>query len=300
MKKFLIELVLFLLLFVGVDFILGEFLRYSEAHAIGGETERNYYINNKLSEDILVFGSSRAVGHYHPDVLQQELGMTVYDCGEDETGIICFYPKLNLIKQRHVPKAIIYDIYTPDLLDGLRYRNEDYLKTLKSSYGQTEAVDSMFARYDPSANIKLCSMLYQYNSVFLNIILDNIRSTDWYNKGFYQLNTGKMTQENPFDNNHHEYVYDSEKLYFLEKFIKENKNSIRIYFAISPIYGSSNDEMYDPIKGLCKKYDIPLLNHFCDTTFTLHKELFANQNHLNLKGAMLYSSAISNDIKAQY
>lgn len=296
MKKFLIQLFLFLLLFTGIDYALGEVLRYGEAHAIGGKTERNYYINHQTHEDILFFGSSRSMNHYVPKVFEDSLGMTAYNCGEDETGIVCFYPKLNLIKQRYTPKVIIYDVYYVDLLDSLRFQNIDFLKTLKTSYGST-AVDSIFNRYEPSSQYKMCSKLFRYNSNFLNILMDNARKTNWFSKGFYLLNTNQMQQEPVVDNSHHKYYYDAEKLSLLEKFIVENKDSIRLYFAISPEYGRTNDEMFQPVKDLCNKYSIPLLNHYCDTMFTRNKELFGNQNHLNQKGATLYSSQLANEIK---
>ena len=296
MKKFLIQLLFFLLFFAGVDCVLGELLHVGEAHAIGGKTERNYYIINKTNDNILVFGSSRALNHYSPKVFEKELHETMYNCGEDETGIICFYPKLNLIKQRYSPKRIIYDIYSADLLDSLRFQNADYLKTLKTSYGCTEAIDSMFSRYDASSTIKMISKLYQYNSTFFSVFLDNIRKTDYYEKGFYTMNDGMLKTEPFVDNLHKEYSYDKEKLRLLEQFIIDNKETIHLYFCISPEYGRTNDEMFQPIKDLCLKYNIPLLNHYCDTTFTRHKELFMNQNHLNLRGATIYSTLISKEI----
>lgn len=296
MKRFVLQLFIFLFLFALIDVALGNIIKIGETHAIGGKTERNFYINNKTKEDVLIFGSSRAVGHYNPEVFRKSMNMTMYDCGEDETGIVCFYPKINFIKQRYSPKIIIYDVYYVDLLDSLRFQNIDFLKTLKTSYGQTQSVDSAFWRYEPSSKYKMMSKLYRYNSSFLNIIIDNMRQTDWYDHGFYLLNSGKMHDEPFVDNSHKHYTYDFEKLRLLEKFISENKDSLQLYLAISPEYGRTNDEMYEPVKRLCKKYKVPLLNHYCDTTFTTHKELFVNQNHLNKEGATLYTSIVVSEL----
>ena len=222
--------------------------------------------------------------------------MSIYNCGENQTGIVCFYPKLNLIKQRYTPKVVLCDIYFVDLLDSLRFQNIDFLKTLKTSYG-TPCVDTMFTRYSPTSGIKMLSGMYRYNSSIFSILIDNFRITNYYYKGFYLLNTKKMEVVPPnMDNFHKHYAYDAEKLRLLERFIIENKDSIRLYFAISPEYGRTNDEMYVPVKSLCRKYYIPLFNHLCDTTFTLHKELFSNQNHLNQDGAAIYSKVIARQI----
>lgn len=297
MKRFLIQLSCFLVLTAVSDLCVGKLLRYAEAHATGGDTERIFHINIRSNEDVLIFGSSRATNHYNTKILEDSLNSMVYNCGENETGIVCFYPKLNLIKQRYTPKAIIYDVYYVDLLDSLRIKNIDFLKTLKTSYGTT-CVDSMFHRYESSTRYKMFSNMYRYNSSVASLLTDNFRTTGWwYYKGFYLLNTKKMENTPEVDNAHKHYSYDPEKIRLLELFIKENKDNIQLYFAISPEYGKTNDEMYNPIKQICKKYDIPLLNHLCDTTFTTHKELFSNQNHLNQDGAKLYSTMIVREIK---
>lgn len=275
---------------------MGLLLRYGEAHAIGGNTKRIYHINNICCDDVLVFGSSRSTNHYNTQILEDSLKMGVYDCGEDKTGIVCFYPKLNLMKQRYTPKIIIYDIYNFDLLDNPKYSNIDELKTLKSLYG-TECVDTMFSRYDASSRYKMWSNMYRYNSVVFQMLLDNIRTTNWYRKGFYLLNTKIMGGNPCVDNTHKVYNYDREKLRLLDLFITENKDSIRMAFAISPEYGKTNDDMYEPIKKMCNHYDIPLLNHLCDTVFTHHSDLFSNGNHLNQEGAKLYSRIIASEIK---
>lgn len=296
MKRFLLQLTIFLLLFAAIDFFFGKLLQYGELHAIGGDTEKHYYIHNKSCEDILIFGSSRSSNHYSPRVLEDSLHMTVYNCGENETGIVCFYPKLNMIKQRYTPKIIICDIYYVDLLDSLRFQNIDFLKTLKTSYG-TQCVDTMFIRYASTSKIKMLSGMYRYNSLIYSILVDNFRTTNWYYKGFYCLSTQKIKNVPIVDNTHHCYIYDTEKLRLLERLIIENKDRTRIFFAISPEFGKTNDEMYSPVKELCKQYNIPLLNHLCDTTFTRHKELFSNQNHLNIDGATLYTKIISKEIR---
>lgn len=297
MKRFILKISAFLILFAFVDFSIGKVLRCAESHARGGKSERNYYINHKTNEDILFFGSSRALNHYNPRVFEQTLGMTAYNCGEDETGIICFYPKLNLIKKRYKPKVIVYDVYLSDLLGDLRLQNIDYLKTLKTSYGIEESVDTMFWRYEPMSKYKMMSSLYRYNSSYLNILIDNIKGSRLFEKGFYLLNTDSMKVFPKVDNSHKSYSYDRDKLRFLEKFIEENKrDNIVMFFAISPELGRTNDELFEPIKKICYEYNVPLFNHYCDTVFNKHMEYFGNQNHLNQKGALKYSNIISNEI----
>lgn len=296
MKKFIFKLLLFLVVYAVVDYVLGLGLGWLAANAKGGDTARNYHITHSAEEDVLIFGSSRASNHYNSRELEKQLGSSVYNCGENETGIMYFYPLLNLIKKHHLPKVIIYDVYTMDLLDNLRLGHLDYLKPLKTSYG-IDCVDSMFFRSEPTSKIKMLSSLYRNNSTFLNVLFDWVRNNIIYDKGFYLLNTGKLIDKQVPNDNKRDFVYDSEKLSFLEKFIKENKDSINIIFSISPEYGRTTDDMFDPLKKLCDQYNIPLLNHYCDTTFTMHSDYFGNVNHLNRDGAVLYTRKISEEIK---
>ena len=298
MSKFVLKLLLFLALFVIVDHILGKGINLLSIYAKGGDTAKNVHITRFLDEDVLILGSSRASNHYVPDSLEHHLGLSTYNCGQNENGIILFYPLMNLIKQRHKPKMLIYDVYTMDLLDGMRFNGIDYLTILKPVYG-VECVDSMFHRAEYNSKIKMHSRLYRHNSTFLNLIIDVVKNRDIYHKGFYQLNTGILQNPSVSLSSKHDFVYDPEKLSFLEKFIVENKDSVKLIFAISPEYGKIDDIMFEPLKMLCNTYNIPLLNHYCDTTFTYHKELFSNQNHLNHKGANLYSSIISKELEEQ-
>lgn len=68
MKKFLLKLLLFAVLFVTVDKTAGLVATYLFDHAKSGATEKNKYIASRTNEDLLIFGSSRGVHHYDPRI----------------------------------------------------------------------------------------------------------------------------------------------------------------------------------------------------------------------------------------
>ena len=110
MKSFLIKLTVFLVIIFVVDHLSGRVMGYIYNNTTKGDYGRSNYICKQTNQDILIFGSSRAIHHYDPTILKEKLGMTCYNCGEDGMGIICSYGRYSMIKQRYNPKLIIYDI----------------------------------------------------------------------------------------------------------------------------------------------------------------------------------------------
>lgn len=172
MKKFLSGTVLFLLIAVILDIACGQMCSYLVNHAKGGDNGRNNYICNKVEEDILVFGSSRAIHHYNPVILADSLGMSCYNCGQDGNGIILNYGRMQLIWQRYRPKIVIYDVIPGfDLLSG--EDNHKYLGWLKAYYDMP-GIPEIFQSVDATEKYKMLSRMYRYNSKFLQIIADYI------------------------------------------------------------------------------------------------------------------------------
>ena len=69
-KFFLLKLVvLFVIIFI-FDYSVGNILRYFYFKQESGMPYRTTYSIEKTTADILIFGSSRANHHYHPDVFE--------------------------------------------------------------------------------------------------------------------------------------------------------------------------------------------------------------------------------------
>ena len=292
MKSFILKLLLFFILLFIVDRLMGFGIEKLRLKAIGGNTEREEYIAKEATEDILIFGSSRTLDHYNPDVLSDKLGLSCYNCGQDGSGIILFYPRYKMIEQRHIPKIILYDVYVQDLFGT---DNAKYLSHLKPYYNN-KSVQEMFSIVDPSSMNKMYSHIYQHNSTLFDVLKDIFIDNNLFNKGFYTIMTGTLDYE-PAAFKIKQEPIDSLKIVYLEKFIKETKGKSELIFCLSPSYKCTSSKEFEPIRLLCKKYNIPFLNHYCDTNFTTHRELFANTNHLNRAGADKYSEVIGNEVK---
>ena len=86
----LIYVAIFFAIVAVVDFSLGRTFHFLQARA-GGITGAEYYVCEKVTEDIIIMGSSRASHHYVPEIISEELGMSCFNAGRDGNGIILQY-----------------------------------------------------------------------------------------------------------------------------------------------------------------------------------------------------------------
>ena len=79
MRTFILKVLTFLLIMVVVDVCIGYAFGYLASHPKGGDNARNNYICESTHEDILIFGSSKAIHHYNPLIFSDSLKMSCYN-----------------------------------------------------------------------------------------------------------------------------------------------------------------------------------------------------------------------------
>ena len=283
MKKFLIKSIFLLLVVALADKTIGFAINWLAIQSKDSDLAHHEYVTQGTNEDILVFGSSRALHHYNPAILSDSLKMSCYNCGQDGNGIIFFYGIWQQIKQRYSPKMIIYDVFPLyDIYQG--EDNHRYLGLLKGDF-QREGVADVFDAVDGKEKYKMLSSLYRWNSDFLQVVLGCFRSGGNYEgNGFMplqgSLNPLKIKKKNTIKND----VIDPLKIEFLKRFIAETKGT-RLVFVVSPSWYGISKEKFDPIRELCERENITLLE-FSESPKYIHNDsLFKDGSHLNQKGA---------------
>lgn len=298
MIKFLIKLVVFGALLFGIDRGVGAAMSYFSNHAIGGYVAHHNYMNNELSKDVLIFGSSRAVHHYDAKMIEDSLGMSCYNCGQDGGGIILNYGEWLMIKEHCQPKLIIYDFEDSfDLYEGAP--GAKFLGWLKPFYDR-DGIKDIFEAVDKTEKWKMMSMMYRNNGKALQIMSDYlypVYKVDPY--GFVpmdlQLDTLQIRKtgvkvKKPIPQ------VDNLKFGFLEKFIK-SVGDTKLVFAVSPMWYGKDERRLVPIIEICKKYNIPLVDYSNDVNFVHHNEYFYNGTHLNATGAEEFTKVFIDSIR---
>lgn len=294
MKKFLVKILLFFLCVAVLDCLFGIAMQYMNDRPKGGGSKSRYYVCKESYEDVLIFGSSRAKHHYVPDVIEDTLGMTCYNAGEDGNGIILSYGFLKMISTRYLPKLIIYDVTGFDMYEDDNFK---YLDILKPFYYEP-GIDSLFWKVEPKTRVMMLSNLYRYNTTCLRVIGNFVHPMVNYPKGYSALHrTMEYEPEITFKKAG---TVDSVKLGFFEKFLKcANERGISMVCCVSPSYKPQIDTAYyAPVKELCDRYNIVFLDDMSDSEISSNKEYFQDSRHLNDTGARLFTSKLAKFIKS--
>ncbi len=295
MKTFIYKILLFFFFLAVADFFIGGLLVEMQKRAKGGAFYERNYIADKAEEDILFFGSSRAMHHYVPSIVEDSMSLSSYNCGADGNGAVLMYGRYKLLTQRYTPKAIIYDANID--YDFSANDNIKYISHLRDYYDYP-GIDSIFSVVDSKEKLKMNSKLYRCNSKIISIASNFILNRKNENNGYFPLyGTMEVIPDAP-EKNLPPVTVDSLKVAFLEAFVEDcNKRGIKLMFTISPFYFEQDMSAYAPLEALCEKHDIPLLNCASDTIFLGKKEYFKDSTHLNHDGAVLFTSLIMPELK---
>lgn len=297
MKRFVGLIVLFFLLVFVADLLLGQVFSYLTANPKGGENKRNNYICNQVSEDILIYGSSRAEHHYNPLIITDSLDMSCYNCGQGGMGIILSYARYMMACQRYHPKAILVEV-TPylDLLE--ESDNSTSLKYLRAYYDK-KGVPEIFESIDPTEKYKMHSKLYRYNSNFIQIIGDYIHplSSDGIN-GFHpmigELDTMKISIKPQPEN----YSFDSLKISYLNKMV-DLSGDTKVVFVVSPIWYGMDSRQLSPIKEMAEKRNLTFIDLSNSPKYVHNNAYFKDGTHLNSQGANEFTRDLIEELKKQ-
>lgn len=297
MKKYLFQIVLFFLIVFIIDIIAGRAFSYLVNYAKGGFFGRNNYICNETCEDILIFGSSRAIHHYNPIILSDSLCLSCYNCGQDGNGSILNYGRYQLICQRYQPQIIIYDV-----VPGFDYLigddNHKYLGWLRAYYDKN-GIPEVFESVDSTEKYKMLSQMYRYNSKFIQIISDCLHPLQYDMMGFRP--TKKEMDIMKISNMTKKIVdisIDSLKFSYIERMINESKTT-KLVFVVSPYWNGADTLQYQPIKDICLKYKIPFLDFSNDPKYVHVNKFFYDGYHLNARGADEFTRDLVVKLKKQ-
>ena len=290
MKKFLLKVLLFFICVAVVDVLFGYGFSWLRSHAKGGSTANCEYIANRANEDIIILGSSRATHHYIPQIIEDSLKLSCYNCGEEGNGIVLAYGRMKMLTNRYKPKLIIYEI-TPGYDYGTNHDNKKFLGYLRPYYYKHE-IRGIFDDFDDKwSPLKMKSYMYQNTMRLLPDLIDNIVFRD-NKKGYEPLNGTLSNYKLPLSDK--KIKVDSLRLSYVERFIVDlQEQNIPLLFVISPYFGSNSDiAKYEPAIALCEKYGVPFFNFINYPDIVEQSEYFQDLSHMNHKGAMAYTNMI--------
>jgi len=296
MKRFVIRLLVFLAIMFVLDRGFGLAMKFLQDHAKGGDIAHHNYILHESKEDILIFGSSRALHHYNPQIIKEALNMSCYNCGQSGNGIILFWGWWHIIKERYKPKIIIYDI-SPNFDYYQSEDNHKYLGWLRNEY-EHEDIKKIFEDVDPTERYKQISFMYRYNSKFLQCLTDYVYPLlklrpDGYEPLGGEMDRMKIKDEDQLDLVN--YSIDKLKISYLHKFVDDcERSGIKLILVASPLWYRFKGENFVPIKHISSLHKITFVDYSNNKEFVHNNKLFKDGNHLNSYGADEFTKELCN------
>lgn len=299
--KFAYKLLILLAIMFVVDRVGGSIMAYFfEKEPLGDAAAFAHAIENP-QEDILIYGSSRAMHTYDPRVLEAQLGLKAFNCGRNASTIIYHSAILPSALEREgvPPKAIILDVTPKELSWRNGEEGNEVLASMILPYvNKNKQFEKMAEDLFPKELIKAkVSKLYPYNSMLLSIIRNySSKGNDNYS-GYVPL-FGTKASRQPIALNLNADIDDYAKQKF-EFFVREvTARRIPLYVIISPAFVKPFPDTKSEIatKEILARYNVPLWDHSVDTAFRKRKYFYDNV-HLNDKGATAFSDFIAKRIK---
>jgi hypothetical protein len=306
-QTFFIKAVVFVLILFLIDASLGRIVRYAFFRQKCGKYYRMTKSFEKVNDSILIMGSSHAVNHFYPEIIEKETGLSCYNAGVEGQRLLFVETLQKIILQRYSPKVLVLNV------------EPYYLNTYSRAYSMIVDLYPYYFKYpdiigkvvdmkSPYEKYKLKSVLYQYNSSIAYIVYYLFHTQKDY-KGFIPLygvvpeyRREKIRKMKPEDEKYsiENEMLDENFILALKSFIKlTQEKDIKLLFVLSPIVKKSDiSEMksFQMIKQIAKNNDIPLLDYYNNPLFLNRFDLFDADTHLNIKGAELFSKLFSEDL----
>ncbi|MBZ5855776.1 SGNH/GDSL hydrolase family protein [Flavihumibacter profundi] len=297
--KFIKRTLLFFLAVFLLDFTAGHAMRYFYFKQNSGSLYRTTFALDSTKAEVLVIGSSRASRHYNPEVMQEKMGMSVYNAGQKGNHIFYHYGILKAVLTRYKPKVVVLDL----LYDEFKPEQDSYdrISTLLPYYDSHPELMELIQLRGPYETIKLRSRLYPYNSLILPVINGNLgldKKREPEIKGFLPLDA-VMADSVKKNSARVEYPLDSMKLKTYEKIISTCKEAgISLFIVFSPAYLDDIISNYSVTIGreMAVKNNVPFFDFAESAPFMNDYKLYSDNVHLNSKGAAIFSRQVADSI----
>lgn len=300
--KFFKKLFILLLIMFVVDRSLGSLIEYYFDHEPMGDAASFSHAINDPEEDVLIYGSSRAVHTYDTKVFTDTLGLSAFNCGRNASNVIYHTAILpGAIDGAHKPKAIILDLTAKEIAWRSGQFGADVLAGMILPYVLTnDKFAALALELFPKEYYKAkVSKLYAYNSLILSIFRNYSRSKNDNVNGYQPMHGSKVPTE-PEDYTAGRDKIDTYSQGKLEEFAKMvTDKKIPLIVIVSPMYVKpfKENESLVVSKQILAKYNVQVWDYATDPRY-VKKELFYDVNHMNAKGAELFSQEIASRMKA--
>ncbi|KAF2325949.1 hypothetical protein [Flavobacterium nitrogenifigens] len=294
MKRFLLRVLLFSLVFFALDKLFYIFLfiapKLEEDHRL------ELLLNGKINKELIVMGSSRGAYNIIAEQIEKETGKTAYNISYAGSNVqFHLFLLKTLLKFNNKPKTIVLSLDNP--YEFLYVKTFDYRYDKMYPLEKYNYINDELIRLDDKSKFSKIFCLARLNRNSFNFRKKGVtKESPILECGSmpFSIESGKNNFK--FDDKKVRYPVKEElkdkKKAFLEfqKICKEN--NIKLIYCLAPNFRVYNSTLEHRIKDI----SLPENRFFVyDTTDFRYKkiEYFHDESHLNIRGAKLFTSELS-------
>ena len=312
LKKFIYKTVLFsAILFAALSYlqsVVDKGLRRSRYREL---SVWNDIYQSRIDANVIILGSSRAVAHFSPFILDSILGTKTYNFGMEAYDFKMQYARWRIYLQHNPPPKYviasidIFSLYKREFLydyqQFLPYLTDTIVREATKGYGgEFNFLWYYIPFYKYHADPELVSegMNHFYEK-------EDFRQ-DTINKGYnpypkvwngdyddyLRAHPGKDFQQ----------IYGYEVQLFREFLEDAKQRGVKVVMVYSPEYYSvqakytNRRDVMNIYRYFSERYEVPLIDYSNDTLCNSTSNFF-NSQHLNKKAAEVFSKELGNDMK---
>lgn len=289
MRWFFTKLLIFAILFLILDFIVGEIFEPFYYKVKRGTIYNTIYSIRDSHENIVILGASEVKHSFISRQIEDSLGLTCYNLGLDGNNIYYQYSIFRELLERYVPEIVV-------ISTSVVAENENTVATLLPLQKKYKKIREIILDVAPMERYKMISNAYIYNSLALNI-LQGLSTTEMYANGYVPL----YSEYNYIGRETRSFSINStpRTLRYFDSFLNLAISAgCEIIVVNTPRcwYNSLHSE-HTSIEEIIDKYNVALFDYEIDPTFLYKNNLFYDGVHLNHRGAEIFTNKFIGDLK---
>ena len=303
-KKFFIKLLVFVVLAVIVDILLGVLFRTMETRAVASSPHEMIVENvvNNVQSDVLLIGGSEVNHSINANTIADSLGMSVYNCGKDAVRFYVQDVFVNSILDRYTPKMIVWSMY-PEKLAPPEDETIGLLSQLNPLYRRNKYAKEVLQAKSKYESVKLLSQAYTYNSQFLNYLSKIVKPES---EELRKLNgyAPLPVTDKEIEIHERDYwveEYDTAVVEVFAKTIKRCVDSgVQVVFVMVPRFEAEEHESvpsFKMLKSIADDYHIPFIEEYYHYEPLMESKYFKDFAHLNEDGANLFTPLLASRLR---
>lgn len=304
MKKLVIKIIVFTVLFVAVDCAIGYLFKNIQNKVI--EYPINYgnaYLKAvyAIDDDVVIVGESRAHCHFIPAIIEDSLHLSAVNVAKDGSYLSQQAAIIRMMLKRYVPKLIIWEV-NPSSLMGKEHENELLSALELTPFYSTDSLSKcLINQRGIYESIKMKSNAYRYNNKLVGLLLIMYEGGyNDYQKGYNPLPTiGYIYPTKRVQN------FADDVSQFNVDLLKSTLEYIHdkgcdVILVSSPQFESSNlneTRQSKVFNSLVDSLDVLYLDHRYVEQFQNDSSLYKDCSHLNENGARAYMQFFIPELK---